>query len=531
MALAVTALALALPGTASAATFAVNTTADTTTPGGCTTDPVCSLRDAVTAANALGGGGATINVPAGTYTLTSSTNGDGLRINGAGLEIAGAGAGQTVIRGNGGFRVFDVLTPGSPTPTNPELTLRNLTVTGGVAPAAGLGVISQGDGGGILNQNHLTLDHVAVTGNSATLGGGGMFSPFEASGALTTTTVSDSLIANNQIAGGGGNGQGGGMAIFGNLSLTNTTVSGNSVAGTGVTEGGGIVTGTPVLASARATASLLNTTIANNTVSGPGGASDFGGGVSGDNIGGAGLTSDLTTKNTLIAGNTVDGSKQNCSLLTLVSTSHNLSGDASCGFSDPGSLQNTDPKLGPLADNGGPTQTQALPDRSPAINAGDNAGCPGTDQRGTKRPQDVVCDIGAFEAVVDADLALKQKVVPHSVSDGENVNYTLTLTNHGPFTADGVILTGGFPRIVRKFDPTGTCKVKKRRTKNHPHRFKRMLDCAIGTVAPNQTVKVKLRVKATNVVRRLRNTAEVSSLTPDSNPANNSLVGKVKLKG
>jgi predicted outer membrane repeat protein len=56
-----------------------------------------------------------------------------------------------------------------------------------------------------------------------------------------------------------------------------------------------------------------------------------------------------------------------------------------------------DPRLGPLADNGGSTQTMELLPTSPAIDAGDNASCPATDQRGIARPQGVQCDVGAFE--------------------------------------------------------------------------------------------------------------------------------------
>src|SRR5439155_22233245 len=89
---------------------------------------------------------------------------------------------------------------------------------------------------------------------------------------------------------------------------------------------------------------------------------------------------------------------------SITSAGHNLSSDGSCGLAGAGDLQKVDPKLGELADNGGPTQTHALLAGSPAIDAGDNASCPGTDQRGTARPVDgnsdgvAVCDIGAFEA-------------------------------------------------------------------------------------------------------------------------------------
>ena len=55
------------------------------------------------------------------------------------------------------------------------------------------------------------------------------------------------------------------------------------------------------------------------------------------------------------------------------------------------------PKLGPLADNGGPTRTHALLQGSPAIDAASTPDCPTTDQRGVVRPQGAACDIGSYE--------------------------------------------------------------------------------------------------------------------------------------
>jgi hypothetical protein len=74
-----------------------------------------------------------------------------------------------------------------------------------------------------------------------------------------------------------------------------------------------------------------------------------------------------------------------------------VSSDASCAFTSIGSMNNTDPRLGPLANNGGPTLTMALLPGSPAIDAGNTSLAPATDQRGFSRPAGLAADIGAFE--------------------------------------------------------------------------------------------------------------------------------------
>jgi hypothetical protein len=80
-----------------------------------------------------------------------------------------------------------------------------------------------------------------------------------------------------------------------------------------------------------------------------------------------------------------------------VSLGNNIAGDDTCGLTQPTDHPGVNPRLGPLADNGGPTATLALPPRSPAIDAGNDATCPSADQRGVPRPQGPHCDIGAFE--------------------------------------------------------------------------------------------------------------------------------------
>jgi hypothetical protein len=96
--------------------------------------------------------------------------------------------------------------------------------------------------------------------------------------------------------------------------------------------------------------------------------------------------------NTLLSSNTASNCRG-----AVTDAGHNLSSDASCAFTNVGSLNNTDPKLGPVCDNGGPTLTLALLPGSPAIDAGSAVGAPATDQRGVPRPQGAGVDIGAFE--------------------------------------------------------------------------------------------------------------------------------------
>ena len=178
-------------------------------------------------------------------------------------------------------------------------------------------------GGAIRNVNATATLHVTeaqITGNIATTGNGGglLINKGEAYFAGTT-------LANNQAGGAGG-------AIRGNNSvvvLVNSTISGNTATG----GGGALHTNT----TAAGSITLINTTVTGN---------------SGDTIAGTGP---IYASNTIIA-NTTSGN--DCaSGLNLISNGHNLASDSSCtGLTATGDLNNADPLLDPLTDNGGPTE-------------------------------------------------------------------------------------------------------------------------------------------------------------------------------
>jgi hypothetical protein len=281
----------------------------------------------------------------GTLTLTSST------VSGNTASCTSSGSGDCVAEG-GGFS------------NGGTLTLTSSTVSGNTASCTSGSSFS--GGAGISNQGVLSLTNVTITGNMAGNGGGGMLTGGNGTASLTNVTIS-----NNTAQSGGGFLNGAGTH-----SLVNSTVSGNTAE-----SGGGI-------ANLVGSITLTNATISDNT----------GGGILGvdTKIFGAGI-SVTHLKNTIVA-NSLAG--PNCSGDGIIaSLGHNLDSGSTCTLNGPGDLSNTDPKLGPLQNNGGPTPTHALLPGSPAIDAaGSDCPPPGTDQRGAARPQGAACDIGAYEA-------------------------------------------------------------------------------------------------------------------------------------
>ena len=130
----------------------------------------------------------------------------------------------------------------------------------------------------------------------------------------------------------------------------------------------------------------------------------------------------MNISTSIVAGNTSD----DCSV-PVTDQGYNLEGGSSCSFTTSTDLQNTDPKLASaLASNGGPTQTLALLDGSPAINHIPSSACSvSTDQRGVSRPQGPACDMGAFEFQVPRlSLPSSPLTVDATSPQGASVTYT-----------------------------------------------------------------------------------------------------------
>lgn len=219
------------------------------------------------------------------------------------------------------------------------------------------------------------------------------------------------------------------------LTLANSTLSNNravEVSG-GLQGGDGGALGIVPFISTNSIR-ITNTTIYSNF------ASIQGGGIQADPGYGSG-----SIRNSIVANN-VAFFAANCGGDTFTSAGNNIDSGTGCNFSAGGDLSDTDPLLGPLANNGGTTLTHALLPGSPAVNAADNTACAAdpiknVDQRGVLRPQGAFCDIGAVEET--SSLAIAKSSVNQGgepIQPGERITYTISVTNTSSLTAtDGVI--------------------------------------------------------------------------------------------
>ena len=276
------------------------------------------------------------------------------------------------------------------------LTILNCTLS---SNSTGLGPTAQGEGGGIYNNGYLgsaalTIGNSAISANSSTFIGGGIYNDH------ATLTVSNCTLSGNSATNGGG------ILNAGTLTLANSTLSGNSASVSGgigngfIFSDGGVLSGTLEIGSTILNAGVLGANIAN-----PAG--------------------------------------------TVTSLGYNLSSDDGGGFlTATGDQINTDPLLGPLQDNGGPTFAHALLCGSPAIDKGRNFTGSATDQRGvgfarifddpavSNAAGGDGTDIGAFEVQTACNRPPVAKCRSVTVSAGANCTANASIDN-GSFDPEG----------------------------------------------------------------------------------------------
>lgn len=242
------------------------------------------------------------------------------------------------------------------------------------------------DGGAIYNEGRLELEDTAIDSNHANRRGGGIHHTAWGNGEafIERTTISRNTVTDPASGGGG-------IYNQADMTLVNSTVSGN-------------IAETPTLRSAELsesevhnllatsggggilnhhTITLTHVTIADNVAESVGGY-DFGGGIHNADIGELNMTNVLSADN--IGGDCVQRA-------TLATNITNMIEDGGCSAQYTG-----DPILGPLTNNGGPTETHALALGSLAVDsASTTTPLTSEDQRGVSRPQIGAADIGAYE--------------------------------------------------------------------------------------------------------------------------------------
>lgn len=352
------------------------------------------------------------------------------------------------------------------------------------------------DDEGPLNIVSSTISHNTVTGG---LGEGGGIS--EDNGEPSNVTITGSTISHNSAQNGGGvaaDGDGGSFKFFADV-LSHNTAAG---LGGGFGNFGGD------------TDTFVNTTVANNS------ATQDGGGIFSQNgnetLQFATIADNSSTSGTgnlsfqVPDGFTLDnsivvrgqgGANGNCNGPTgFTDNGYNMFDDTSDNGAQCGSsagkhdVITANPKVGTLGNHFGPTQTVPLLLGSPAINTANGTACMSetkdsaghqVDQRSVPRPQDLKCDIGAFEAT--PDLGISSSPDKNLILVGQQDTVTDTIVNTGPAGALDSTLTD--PAAGYKIDSVNT-------TQGTCSHTSTSVSCQFGRVPPGGHVTVSLVLTA-----------------------------------
>jgi predicted outer membrane repeat protein len=343
-----------------------------------------SLRQALADVN----DGDTINFAAwpGTIGLTS-----GELVVTRSITISGPGAENLAVNGNAMSRVLHIA-------SGRTVTISGLTITNGRA----FGFYPNNEGAGVLNEYAtVTLNNCTINENVAENDGGGVCN--DGTGGAAIMSINNSTLSNNSAYYGAGICNDGRMKGATLLQISSTTISNNSAG----YDAGAILN----IADTKGTTTLSNCTISGNS------APEHGGGIYNHaaltvsnttlTANSANFGSGLYNETAVSIGNTVlNAGTSGANIFnnggTVTSRGYNVSSDDGGGYlNGPGDQINTDPLLGPLQDNGGPTFTHALLPGSPALNAGDPNFTPPPffDQRGSgfDRVRNGRLDVGSYE--------------------------------------------------------------------------------------------------------------------------------------
>jgi hypothetical protein len=493
---------LSLP--AAAATFTVNRMDDVNLSGGLGCPADCTLRAAINAANAAPGEDV-VEIPPGVYLLDPSFFFRRLVITDD-IRILGAGASSTVIDAQQGDQVFHV--------DGVKAFFSDVTIRGGNATT---GVTHTGAGienteGNVTIVNSILTDNIAAESGSAIHNSGGTLivkntlitkNSSQDGQAIANTgiaTIEDSVLKDNE----GGALSNDSLHIDtppAELSLLRSTVinnvgrsiidNGTHLAASLTIRDSSIVlnhangSGGGLLNDQYGTSFIINSTISSNQSDQSGGAIANSGQLDivnstivdadGTPSGNASVyffgNPATTISNSMITGDCL----RQFSSVTPGFESHggNIeSAGNTCGLSDPTDQVNVaDPLIGPLADNGGPTQTHALLPGSPAIDSAVDANCPDADQRGA--PRNVgPCDVGAFEFGAQPEPELQiSKVTPDRGGDigqvtvtvvgsgfGNSATVALQRTGELDIAGDPVTVAADGTTLVTTFDLVGATR-------------------------------------------------------------------------
>jgi hypothetical protein len=388
--------------------------------GGIYNDGTLTLTDSTLSSNPATTGGGIFN-NSNALTLTDSTFFDNPATSGGGIFNGGTVTVSNVMllsngaTGNGG----GILNSGDITFNNSTLSDNSAAFGGGIYNFdfgditfnnSMVSANSAFDGGGVYNLAMLTLNTSTVTNNTATSAGGGI---------ANTNTV---IVNNSTFSGNSADLDGGGIgSVSGNVTVSNSTLSGNSAG----SFGGAIFNSSNL--------TLNNSTLAGN---------------SGDTLGGGGIAnfSELTLNNSIIAESTSGADYFDSGNETLQGT--NIVEDGSLTGPD---ISNVNPGLAALADNGGPTETHALSNTSPAINDSSSTATT-NDQRGAAAVG--IRDIGAFEfgsIFPTVTFSIDQTTLVES----DTATITVTVSNYAGETIDVYFgQTGSTTREDYTFSPS-----------------------------------------------------------------------------